>query len=119
MQANNESSKPRVTRSSKADIFFPVSRIERYIRKHKFADRVSSNAPVYLAAVLEYLASEMLELSGNAARDFKKHRIHPKHIQLAIKHDEELNEILKGTTISNSGHYSGILQDTKELPPSV
>ena len=59
--------------------------------------------PVYLAAVLEYLAAEILELAGNAARDNKKSRIIPRHLQLAIRNDEELNKLLGGVTISQGG----------------
>ena len=72
------------TRSSRAGLTFPVGRIHRLLRKGNFADRVGSGAPVYLAAVLEYLAAEILELAGNAARDNKKTRITPRHLQLAV-----------------------------------
>ena len=63
--------KKAVSRSSKAGLQFPVGRIARYLKKGKYASRVGAGAPVYLAAVLEYLAAEVLELSGNAARDNK------------------------------------------------
>ena len=77
-------------KSAKAGLQFPVGRIGRFLKKGNFSKRVGAGAPVYLAAVLEYLTAETLELAGNAARDHKKGRITPRHIQLAIRNDEEL-----------------------------
>ena len=91
------------TRSSRAGLQFPVGRIHRFIRKGNYAERVGAGAPVYLAAVLEYLTAEILELAGNAARDNKKSRIIPRHLQLAIRNDEELNKLLQGVTIAQGG----------------
>ncbi|WAR28181.1 H2A-like protein [Mya arenaria] len=88
------------SRSSRAGLQFPVGRIHRLLRKGNYAERVGAGAPVYLAAVLEYLAAEVLELAGNAARDNKKSRIIPRHLQLAIRNDEELNKLLSGVTIA-------------------
>ncbi|VAI38333.1 unnamed protein product [Triticum turgidum subsp. durum] len=60
-------------------------------------------APVYLASVLEYLAAELLELAGNAAKDNKKSRIIPRHLLLAIRNDQELGKLLAGVTIAHGG----------------
>jgi len=91
------------SRSSRAGLSFPVGRVHRLLKKGNYAERVGSGAPVYLAAVLEYLTAEILELAGNAARDNKKSRIIPRHLQLAIRNDEELNKLLSGVTISQGG----------------
>ncbi|KAJ9534250.1 hypothetical protein QJQ45_006937 [Haematococcus lacustris] len=102
------SGKKAVSRSSKAGLAFPVGRIARYLKKGKlleveYAERVGAGAPVYLAAVLEYLVAEVLELAGNAARDNKKTRIVPRHIQLAVRNDEELSKLLGQVTIASGG----------------
>jgi histone H2A len=73
------------TKSLRAGLQFPVARIRRYLHQGKYANRIGAGAAVYLTAVLEYLTAEVLELSGNAARDNKKTRIIPRHIQLAVR----------------------------------
>lgn len=94
--------KPR-SRSTRAGTSFPVGRIHRLLRKGHYAQRVGAGAPVYLAGVLEYVVAEVLELAGNAARDNKKHRIIPRHIQLVIRSDEEFQKLLAGVTIAEGG----------------
>ena len=89
--------------ASKAGLQFPVARLNRYLRKGKYASRVGVGAGVYMGAVLEYLCAEILELAGNAARDNKKTRIVPRHIQLAVRNDEELNKLLGSVTIAAGG----------------
>ncbi|KAM4870755.1 histone H2A type 3-like [Urocitellus parryii] len=91
------------SRSSRAGLQFPVGRVHRLLRKGNYSERVGAGAPVYLAAVLEYLTAEILELAGNAARDNKKTRIIPRHLQLAIRNDEELNKLLGRVTIAQGG----------------
>ncbi|XP_022050062.2 core histone macro-H2A.1 isoform X2 [Acanthochromis polyacanthus] len=93
----------KTSRSTKAGVIFPVGRMLRYIKRGLPKYRIGVGAPVYLAAVLEYLTAEILELAGNAARDNKKGRVTPRHILLAIANDEELNQLLKGVTIAAGG----------------
>ncbi|CAH8280281.1 unnamed protein product [Arabidopsis lyrata] len=92
-----------VSKSIKAGLQFPVGRITRFLKKGRYAQRLGGGAPVYMAAVLEYLAAEVLELAGNAARDNKKSRIIPRHLLLAIRNDEELGKLLSGVTIAHGG----------------
>eukprot|EP01004_Peranema_trichophorum_P011064 NODE_9920_length_554_cov_29.048724_g9280_i0.p2 GENE.NODE_9920_length_554_cov_29.048724_g9280_i0~~NODE_9920_length_554_cov_29.048724_g9280_i0.p2 ORF type:complete len:138 (+),score=37.84 NODE_9920_length_554_cov_29.048724_g9280_i0:68-481(+) len=96
--------------SKKAGLTFPVGRTRSLLRAGRFAPRVAKGAPVYLAAVLEYLTAELLELAGNAARDNKKKRVTPRFLTLAIRNDEELNRLLAGVTIASGGVLPNIQQ---------
>ena len=91
------------SRSARAGLQFPVGRMARYLRQGGFAKRVGAGAPVYMAAVLEYLTAELLELAGNAAKDNKRSRVTPRHIQLAVRNDEELNKFLGNVTVAQGG----------------
>ena len=91
------------TKSSKAGLQFPVGRMLRYLKKGRYGKRTGVGAGVYIAAACEYLAAEILELSGNSARANKRIRITPKDIGLAVWHDEELDRLFQNKTIPSTG----------------
>ena len=105
------------SRSERAGLHFPVGRVARFLKEGRYAARVGEGASVYLAAVLEYLTAEILELSGNAAKQMKKARIIPRCIYLAIKEDPELDRLLGDAIITSGGakmHIDPFLYNKKK-----
>lgn len=105
--------------SAKAGLHFPVDRIGDDLRDGQYAARMGAGAPVYMAAVLEYLTAEVLELAGNAANETSndnniKARISPEHIAEAVRNDEELrcmmnkNHVAPQSPSERQATYGGV-----------
>ncbi|NXS35401.1 H2AX protein, partial [Pomatostomus ruficeps] len=107
--ARNPGSASKRSKSAKAGLQFPVGRVYRLLRRGRHADRIGCGAAIYLAAVMEYMVAEVLELAGNAAHQNKKMRILPRHVQLAVRNDDELNKLFASVTIPQGGVMPNIL----------
>ncbi|RGB24253.1 histone H2A [Rhizophagus diaphanus] len=121
---NESKSKKKFSRTTKAGLQFPVGRIHRFLRKGNYSSRIGTSAPVYLAATIEYLIAEIVELAGNAAHDNKKSRIIPRHLQLAIRNDDELSKLFGHITIAQGGvlpniHKCLLPKQTRKIEKNV
>lgn len=59
----------KTSRSAKAGVIFPVGRMLRYIKKGHPKYRIGVGAPVYMAAVLEYLTGKFNRTMPNSIRE--------------------------------------------------
>ncbi|CAD7930938.1 unnamed protein product [Amoebophrya sp. A25] len=100
-------------RSKRAGIIFPVVKVHRELKGMiPNKNRVNQQCSVYLAAVMEYVMAELLEIAGNTAKNNKKKRINPRHLMLSIKQDDELNTLIRATIAGG-----GVLP-SKHIPTS-
>ena len=92
-------------RSKKAGLIFPIGRVGSLLRRGQYARRVGASSAVYLAAVLEYLTAELLELTVKAAaqQKNKSKRLSPRTLTLAVRHDDDLGALLQNVTLSRGG----------------
>ena len=109
--------KKSVSRAQKAGLQFPVSKFNRHLRDSRKSKRVGAGAPVYLAAVLEYAAAEILEMAANDLG--KRKRITPQDIMKAIRGDEELNMLMGGCAVFLTDRVTGITKAVTFKPKAV
>ena len=88
--------------SAKAGTVFPVGRLARMIRR-THARRSGYSAGVFMAAALEYVCAEVLELAGDHCVKAGRKTIAPKHINLAVRSDAELSKLIAHATMFQGG----------------
>ncbi|XP_060030119.1 histone H2A-Bbd type 1-like [Erinaceus europaeus] len=88
---SRKNKKQILSRSSRAELQFPVSRVDRLLREGHNAYRLCSSTPVFLAGVLEYLTSNILELAGKEAHKSHRMRITPEHVERAVDGNQHLS----------------------------
>jgi histone H2A len=91
------------SRSARAGVIFPVGRIHRHLKEGRFAERISSDAPVFMAAVLQQVVEEVFKEAQTRKDNKATKRLVPNNILTAIRRDKELNEIFKDIVIREGG----------------
>lgn len=100
----------------RAGVKFPISKLAKFAKSGKYAERIGQGVPVFMAGVLEYLTFEILELASNKAGETSSGKkaaknILPRHIMLAVKSDEEFSRFLKGAEFAQSGRLPTYMED--------
>ncbi|XP_011373884.1 histone H2A-Bbd type 2/3 [Pteropus vampyrus] len=88
------------SRTARAELSFSVSHIERLLREGHYSQRLSSSAPVYLAAIIQYLTAKVLELAGEEAQKTGRRCITPELVDMAVHNNALLSGFFGTTTIS-------------------
>ena len=57
--------------------------------KNLWTKKISATTPVFVAATMEFLCAELLEVAGLVCEHAKKRIIKPNHIELAIRGDRD------------------------------
>ena len=112
-KSNAPQRKTPETQSNRAGIDFPVGRMGRYMRTGTEL-RVGAQAPVMMAAIMEYMCAEILELASVVCKDHKKKRIVPRHIELAVRNDIDMSRLYQNKTFFGAGMTPHI--DSRLIP---
>ncbi|XP_069705962.1 late histone H2A.2.2-like [Phaenicophaeus curvirostris] len=104
------------SRSSRAGLLFPVSRVERHLRRGHFAERFAAKAPVYLAAVMQCVVHKTMDVAGKVAKKSNQRRISPSHLKTAVQKNSALKKLLQDSMPRHCGRT--VLQSKRAAPLS-
>jgi len=79
-----------LTKSARAGLVFPVSRVAKTLKAHSPVRRIAATASVFTAAVLEYVVAEVLDVAKQRAQEASRKRILPADLGEAVQRDVEL-----------------------------
>lgn len=103
LKFSNEEKK-NTSRQDKAGIIFPPSIAEKFLRNFDYSNyMITKNAPVFLAAVLEYLTQDILQLSAELTNDNNRVRITIRDLELSVRTDPELSSLFTKCSIEFIG----------------
>jgi len=80
-------------------LVFNCYNVRRKMLRSARVNKVKSEAAVYMAAVLEYIVAEVMEIAGNCAVAWKTKTIKPRHMRLAIDMDDEFKELFESAHV--------------------
>jgi|EP00966_Prymnesium_polylepis_P168686 histone H2A len=114
-QPNNDVKKKMVSKSQKAGLTFPISRLNHVLKRKSGMKRVGASAPVFLTAVAEYVVAEIINIAGahtKAAKPVRK-RITPEDVSLAIRGDEDLSKLCASVVVYSGDKINNIADALK------
>ena len=117
-RGKGKSSKDRkapVSKSNRAGLEFPVSRVAKFLRDRSYFNRISNGASIYITAALEFIMSEVLDLTGEATKALGKKRIFPQSIFMGIQDDDDLNSLFQNAIIAKGGSMDIVNEFTEKM----
>ena len=113
---NGEKSKKGSSKSERAGLIFPAARSTASIKKDGRTKRASATSGIAMAAALEYMCSEIVELAGAKCKEQNRKRITPADVSKAIRSDSELNKAVRGMATSTGETMKHI---SKQITPGA
>lgn len=108
--------KKSMSKQAKAGLTMPVSRINRTMKAISKTKRIGGSAPIYMSAVLEYIAAEILDGAGNHTQKSKRKRVTPEDVILSIRSDEELSKLCGSIAVYTGDKLTGVSDALKPAP---